>query len=183
MCTRSASETVRRPLTRSHRLSATRQFASLGISDHSMTTILHKDLNFNLYKTIVVQELSNSDKASCSKVAGNLIRILSDHIIVFITEEAHLHSSGCVNKQNFCCRTEENPQQLHQRPLHRARTAGAERQTSESGAPISLQTNVDTMNEYNNPSFATMFQCALLNTCITTCFGLNDGLDLSRNML
>jgi hypothetical protein len=30
-----------------------------------------------------------------------------------------------------------------------------------------------TMNEYNNPSFATMFQRALLNTCITTCFGLN----------
>jgi hypothetical protein len=28
-------------------------------------------------------------------------------------------------------------------------------------------------NEYNNPSFATMFQRALLNTCITTCFGLN----------
>jgi hypothetical protein len=29
------------------------------------------------------------------------------------------------------------------------------------------------MNEYNNPSFATMFQRALLNTCITSCFGLN----------
>jgi hypothetical protein len=26
------------------------------------------------------------------------------------------------------------------------------------------------MNEYNNPSFATMFQRALLNTCITTYF-------------
>jgi hypothetical protein len=26
-------------------------------------------------------------------------------------------------------------------------------------------------NEYNNPSFATVFQRALLNTCITTCFG------------
>jgi hypothetical protein len=25
------------------------------------------------------------------------------------------------------------------------------------------------LNEYNNPSFATMFQHALLNTCITTC--------------
>jgi hypothetical protein len=29
------------------------------------------------------------------------------------------------------------------------------------------------MNECNNPSFTTMFQRALLNTCITTCFGLN----------
>jgi hypothetical protein len=34
--------------------------------------------------------------------------------------------------------------------------------------------NIPTVwNEYNNPSFATMFQRALLNTCITTCFGLN----------
>jgi phosphoribosylformylglycinamidine (FGAM) synthase-like amidotransferase family enzyme len=30
-----------------------------------------------------------------------------------------------------------------------------------------------TINEYNNPSFATMFQRALLNTCITTCSDLN----------
>jgi hypothetical protein len=30
----------------------------------------------------------------------------------------------------------------------------------------------DEMNEYNSPSFATVFQHALLNTCITTCFGL-----------
>jgi hypothetical protein len=33
-----------------------------------------------------------------------------------------------------------------------------------------------TMNGCKNPSFATMFQRALLNTCITTCFG-------SQNML
>jgi hypothetical protein len=33
--------------------------------------------------------------------------------------------------------------------------------------------NEVSVNEYNNPSFATMFQRALLNTCITTCFGLN----------
>jgi hypothetical protein len=32
---------------------------------------------------------------------------------------------------------------------------------------------VSGMNEYNSPSFVTMFQRALLNTCITTCFGLN----------
>jgi hypothetical protein len=36
------------------------------------------------------------------------------------------------------------------------------------------------MNEYNNPSFATMFQRALLNTCITTCFGLKHAETLLR---
>jgi hypothetical protein len=30
-----------------------------------------------------------------------------------------------------------------------------------------------TLNKYNNPSFATMFKRDLLNTYITTCFGLN----------
>jgi hypothetical protein len=37
------------------------------------------------------------------------------------------------------------------------------------------------MNEYNNPSFATMFQRALLNTCITTCFGLNPHVSQSQS--
>jgi hypothetical protein len=33
------------------------------------------------------------------------------------------------------------------------------------------QKALQSMNEYNNPSFATVFQRALLNTCITRCFG------------
>jgi hypothetical protein len=39
------------------------------------------------------------------------------------------------------------------------------------------------MNEYNNPSFATMFQRALLNTCITTCFGLNSNIVANEGLL
>jgi hypothetical protein len=38
-----------------------------------------------------------------------------------MTDEAHYHLSGCVNKQNFLYWAEENPQQLHQWPLHSAR--------------------------------------------------------------
>jgi hypothetical protein len=38
-----------------------------------------------------------------------------------MTDEAHFHLSGCVNKQNFRCWAEQNPQQLHQRALHSAR--------------------------------------------------------------
>jgi hypothetical protein len=33
--------------------------------------------------------------------------------------------------------------------------------------------HISTLNEYNNPSFATMFERALLKTYITTRFGLN----------
>jgi hypothetical protein len=69
----------------------------------------------------VVRELSDHDMANCSMVAGRLIRILSDDVITLMTDEAHVHLSVCVNKQNFRYWAEENPQQLHQQPLHSAR--------------------------------------------------------------
>jgi hypothetical protein len=86
-----------------------------------MRAILHKDLNFNLYKMVVVQELSNHDMANHSMVAEHLFRILSDDLIILMTDEAHFHLFGCGNKENFHYWAEENPQQLHQRPLHSAR--------------------------------------------------------------
>jgi hypothetical protein len=58
--------------------------------------------------------------AKPSRVDDHLIGILADDVIL-MTDEAHFHLSGCVNKQDFRCRAEENPQQLHQRPLHSAR--------------------------------------------------------------
>jgi hypothetical protein len=65
----------------------------------------------------VVQELSDRDMVSRSTVAERSIGILSGDIIVPMIDGAHFHLSGCVNKQNFRYRPEENPQQLHQRPL------------------------------------------------------------------
>jgi hypothetical protein len=45
---------------------------------------------------------------------------VSDDVIILMTDEAHFHLSGCVNKQNSCYWAEENPQKLHQGPLHSA---------------------------------------------------------------
>jgi hypothetical protein len=86
-----------------------------------MRRILHKVLNFHPYKMVVVQELSNCDIANHSMVAEHLIEILSNDVIILMTDEAHFHLSGCVNKQNFQYWAEENPQQFHQRPLHSTR--------------------------------------------------------------
>jgi hypothetical protein len=68
-----------------------------------------------------VQGLSDHDVANRCTVAERLIGILSDDVIILMTAEAQFHLSGCVNKQNVRCWAEENPQQLHQRPLHNAR--------------------------------------------------------------
>jgi hypothetical protein len=88
-----------------------------------MRRILHKDLNFHLYKMVVVMELSDRDMANRSTVAERLIGILSDDVIIIMRDEAHFQLSGCVNKQHFGYWAEENPQQLHQWSLHTARVA------------------------------------------------------------
>ena len=38
-----------------------------------------------------------------------------------MNDEAHLHLSGYVNKQNYCYWAPENPQEIHQCPLHSER--------------------------------------------------------------
>jgi hypothetical protein len=70
---------------------------------------------------VVVQGLSVRDVANRSRVAERLIRILSDDVIILMTDEAHLQLSGCFNTLNFRYWAEENPQRLHQRPRHSAR--------------------------------------------------------------
>jgi hypothetical protein len=49
---------------------------------------------------VVVQELSDHDTENSSTVAEHLIGILSDDVIILMTDEAHFHLSGCINKQN-----------------------------------------------------------------------------------
>jgi hypothetical protein len=79
---------------------------------------------------MVVQELGNCDMESCSIVADCLLGILSS-IVVLMTDEANFQLSGFVNKQNFHCWAEENPQQLYQWPLHSAHMTDVAWQTSE----------------------------------------------------
>jgi hypothetical protein len=94
-------EAVRQSFIRSHRCSARRQSVAVGISDHSMRRILHKNLNFHLYKIVVVQNLSDHDMATHSMVAECLIGILSNDVIILMTDEAHFHSSGYVKNRIF----------------------------------------------------------------------------------
>jgi hypothetical protein len=57
---------------------------------------------------VVVQELCNCDTANHSTVAEHLIKIFFKDVIILITDEAHLHLSGCINKQNIHYWAEQN---------------------------------------------------------------------------
>jgi hypothetical protein len=81
--------------------SARRYSAAVGISDRSARRILHKGLNFHPYKMVVVRELSDLDMANRRAVAERLIGILRDDVIILMTDDAHFHLSGSVNKDNF----------------------------------------------------------------------------------
>jgi len=86
--------------------------------------ILHKDLNFHPYKIAIVQELSDRDMANRRISSEQLLEMLSDDGVintVLMTDEAHFHLSGYVNKQNYHYWAPENPQELHQRPLQSER--------------------------------------------------------------
>jgi hypothetical protein len=82
---------------------------------------LHKDLNFHPYKITIVQKLSDRDMANRRISSEQLLEMLNDYGVintVLMTEEAHFHLSGYMNKLNYRYWASENPQELHQRPLH-----------------------------------------------------------------
>jgi len=112
--------TVKRP-----RHSVRRHSADIGLSDCSVRRILHKDLNFHFsYKIAIVQELIDRNMANCRISSEQFLEMLNDDGVIstlLMIDETHFHLSGYVNKQNYRYWAPENPQELHQRPLHNKR--------------------------------------------------------------
>ena len=114
-----------------------------GLSGRSLRRILHKDLNFHLYKIVVVQESNDRDMANGRISSEQLLEMLNvDGVIniLLMTHEVHFHLSGYVNKQNYRYWTPEIPQELHQRPLHSERLTGVGSHLLEFLALTSLKT-------------------------------------------
>lgn len=111
-------EAVRQSILRSPRRSARKHAAALGISNRSMRRILHKELHFHPYKMVVVQELLPRDFHNRVTACETLLEDLPHDALVFFSDEAHFHLSGCVNKQNMRYWSDNNPRELHERPLH-----------------------------------------------------------------
>jgi hypothetical protein len=93
----------------------------MGMSERIVRRILHADLKFHPYKIMVVQELNQRYWVNRSDSCQAILQNVPANDVVLSSDEAHFYLSGCVNKQNFRYWAENNPRQLHERPLHRQR--------------------------------------------------------------
>ena len=95
---------------------------SLGLSDASIQQILHNDLHFYLYKIQVTHALHEHDYVNRVNFCHTFLQLISQNQELvnnlLMSDEAHFHLSGFVNKQNFHYWSATNPTELHERPLH-----------------------------------------------------------------
>lgn len=109
---------VRAAVEQSPTRSARKHATALNMSDRSVRRILHKDLFFHPYKIMVVQELMPPDFNNRMNRAQEMLDRIPPRSTFFSSDEAHFHLSGAVNKQNFRYWSDNNPRQVHERPLH-----------------------------------------------------------------
>jgi transposase len=113
---------VRTAVTRSPKRSVIKHALALNISEPSVRRILHKDLSFHPYKIQIVQELKDADMVARMNFCQEMLQRLDgdENLIhhMFMSDEAHFHLNGYVNKQNSRYWSAINPLQLHQKPLH-----------------------------------------------------------------
>lgn len=82
---------------------------------------MQDELEIHSHKTEIVQGLIEIDhhanrKTLCEKLLGKVSVEL-----VLITDEVHFLINGSVNKEKFCYFAQDNPWDLHQRPLYSLR--------------------------------------------------------------
>lgn len=112
-------EAVRHAILNSPRRSAKQHSQALGLSNTSVRRILH-DLNFHPYKIVTVQMLKPQDIMRRILFANKMREMLDENpdITLLMSDEAHFHLNGAVNKQNCRYWAQNNPKELHQQPLH-----------------------------------------------------------------
>ena len=69
---------------------------------------------------MIVQQLAKGDFAQRRDLCEYMLAILTEdpHAVVMMSDEAHFHLNGFVNKQNCRFWAAKNPRELNQRPLH-----------------------------------------------------------------
>lgn len=115
-------QAVREAVIRSPHRSIRRHSASLQVHSSSVRRILVQDLKCHPYKLQIVQELKPNDHVMRQQFCECMLQKINEDEEftnkLWMSDEAHFHLSGFVNKQNFRYWAQENPTELHQRPLH-----------------------------------------------------------------
>ena len=113
-------ERVMQAVVQSPTRSVRRHSVALGISDRTMRRILHQDLKFHPYKIAIVHKLNEGDYPQRLNFAKQMLALYeqNEDLEVILSDEAHFHLNGSVNKQNFRYWASENPRQLQENPLH-----------------------------------------------------------------
>lgn len=115
---------VRVAVETSPRRSVRQHASSLGIARRSLQRILN-ELHFHPYKLQIVQQMQERDPVSriefSQQILGKINEDANFLCNLWISDEAHFHLSGFVNKQNFRYWAQDNPREFHQRPLHSAK--------------------------------------------------------------
>ena len=109
---------VREAVMRIPTCSARRHVVELGTGESTVRRILHKDLGFHPYK-MIVQTLNEGDYQQRLASTELMFKIIEEHedAIIIMSDEAHFHLNGSVNKQNFRYWASQNPHEVHERPF------------------------------------------------------------------
>lgn len=102
--------------------STRRRATQLGLSRRSLQRILVKDLNMFPYKVQSVHQLLPADRQTRVTYAQAILNLDTEvddfSTKIIMSDEAHFHLSGYVNKQNYRFWGTENPRVMHEEPLH-----------------------------------------------------------------
>ena len=124
-CTPENIAVVRETIERSSHRSARRHSVSLGLSEASVRRILHKDLHFYPYQSPVTHVPHERDYVNRVNFCQTFLQLINQNQELvnnlLMSDEAHFHLSGFVNKQNFRYWSATNPIELYERPLHRSK--------------------------------------------------------------
>lgn len=115
-------ERVRDSINDNPETSTRRRAAQLGMNRRSLQRILRTDLKLFPYKLQLVQRVSPADAQARLRYAvrfQNLAREQQDFLQnLIMSDEAHFHLNGVVNKQNCRIWARENPKVIVPRDLH-----------------------------------------------------------------
>jgi hypothetical protein len=83
---------------------------------------MHADLRFKSYKIHVAHKPKEQDKASHVNASKQFLNSVNNDEgvldVVIMSDLAHFHLSSYINKQNCRCWSNNNPTQLHEKPLN-----------------------------------------------------------------